>query len=118
MSESKEGGAFTETDAIRAKSGVVPGSEEDPVELPDLSAFEPRVRELQEKTLALIRNIPQSKKSITRNCKKLKEGFRLLIAAITTNQAMRVHYEPAVSGVEFTEDLQEPKWCSHESEGF
>ena len=117
MTESNEGGAPTVADAIHAKSGVG-SSSQDPVELPDLSAFESRVRALQKETLGLVCDIPKSKKSITRNCKKLTEGFRLLLAAITHNQAMRVYAEPAVSGVEYTDDLRKPTWCSHETGGF
>lgn len=118
MTESKEGGASAKLDASHAKSGVVLGSEEDPVELPDLSAYEGRVRDIQRMILSLARDIPQGKKSVARNVKILKNRARMLLSIITTNEELRVHPETAVSGVEYTDDLQTPKWCSHESGGF
>lgn len=86
-------------------------------ELPDLSEFEPRVKEVQKMIIALDMEMPKEKKSVSRNLKKLRQGARMLYNAIAINQELRIHPEPAVSGVAFTEHRQRPLWASHELEG-
>ena len=86
-------------------------------ELPDLSEFEPKVRRVQKMIIELDMEMPKHKKSISRNLKKLRQGARMLYNAVAINQELRIHPEPAISGVEFAEYKQRPLWASHELEG-
>ena len=91
------------------------------VDLAALQVINEGARELNRQAMILRQKIlafeSKDKTAMLRYTNRAADETRKLYALLNIRTDTKMG-EPAVSGVEYTEDLQTPKWCSHESGGF